>query len=238
MVSLNNSAESPVAVVTGTNRATGRAVAQELYELGWTVVSMNRTLSGEDWLHEYGCDLADLDAVARTAARIVTGYRFVHAFVAAAAVRNLSAVEQLPSETLEKTVKVNLISVVVTVRELLPALRRSRGSIIMIGSHSGSRFFEGGAAYSTSKAALKALAETLLLEERPNGVRTTLVSPGAISNFAGDNSPYKMTTHSVASCVRSLLTEIPRDTVVGEVEIRPARLPEPGISGLDRLQFV
>jgi NADP-dependent 3-hydroxy acid dehydrogenase YdfG len=69
-------------------------------------------------------------------------------------------------------------------------------------------------------------------------VRTTLVSPGAIANLPGDDSPLKMTASSVAEAVRWVL-EAPKDLVVGELELRPSRLTDtPAVSGLDRLQSV
>jgi NAD(P)-dependent dehydrogenase (short-subunit alcohol dehydrogenase family) len=118
----------------------------------------------------------------------------------------------------------------------LPAIRASAGSYVVMGSHAGIRFFEGGAAYSATKAALKALVETLLLEERAHGVRATLVNAGAIANRHGDDVPYKMSP--AAHWVGALVQDQARDLAVGEVEIRPARLPAPQVAGLAPLQHV
>ncbi|NYH80155.1 NAD(P)-dependent dehydrogenase (short-subunit alcohol dehydrogenase family) [Actinopolyspora biskrensis] len=235
---MSTSAKRRVAVVTGTNRATGNAIAHSLHEQDWSIVSVNRTLSSEDWMQQHKCEFTDADEVVSTARRISTENDEIHTFIATAVSRNLAPIADITADQYHESVMVNLTSVVLTIRELLPSIRRARGHIVVIGSHAGSRCFEGGTAYSTTKAALKALVETLLLEERQNGVTTTLVSPGAIANFDHDHSPYKMTTESVAHCVRTLITSTPEDVAVGEVEVRPANIPPPEVSGLDRLNFV
>jgi NAD(P)-dependent dehydrogenase (short-subunit alcohol dehydrogenase family) len=136
------------------------------------------------------------------------------------------------------SVLVNLIAPFRLTQATLPLLRRTGGVLVFMGSHAGTRFFEGGAAYCATKAALKALVEVLLLEERPQGVRTVLVSPGAIANRAYDDSVMKMSVQSVGRFVAKLITEVPSDIAVGEIEIRPARLASPTVTGLDRLQSV
>ncbi|MFD0270460.1 hypothetical protein ACFVGY_28445 [Streptomyces sp. NPDC127106] len=76
------------------------------------------------------------------------------------------------------------------------------------------------------------------MEERNNGVRACLISPGAIANLDGDADPHKMTTHAVAKGVASIIDDFPKDMLVGEIEIRPASLPEPPVTGIDRLLHV
>lgn len=235
---MQNSREQRVAVITGSNRATGYAIAEALHADGWRLVSINRTLHGAEWLNEHRCDLADTREVMDVVRRISAEHDKIDAFIPTSASRGIAPIENLGVEELDNSIRVNFTSIVHSIRLLLPVLRRSRGQIVVIGSHAGSRFFEGGAAYSSTKAALKALVEILLLEERPNGVRSTLLSPGAIANFEWDNCQYKMRTDSVAQCVRTLLSSLPDDIAVGEVEIRPARLPNPEVSGLDRLQYL
>ncbi|MET8563566.1 SDR family NAD(P)-dependent oxidoreductase [Streptomyces flaveolus] len=231
-------AERPVALVTGTNRGTGRAIAASLHRRGYRVRSLNRTLSGEDWLGERRCDLADPEQLAECAAEVVSEAGRLDVCVSNAVDRVFLPLEHLPAKDWDRVVAINLTSVFHLIRHTLPALRRSGGLFVAMGSHAGSRFFEGGAAYSATKAALKALVETLLLEERENGVRACLISPGAISNLDGDDSPHKMSRASVGDCVATVIDTWPRDLVVGELEIRPARLPRPPVTGIDRLLHV
>lgn len=229
---------TPGALVTGANRGTGLAIARELHRRGYRVAALNRTPLGADWLHEVRCDLTVPGSVDTAVAEALARLGRLDACVASAVVRRLGPVTALDPHAWDESVAVNLTSVFRLVRATLPAIRASAGSYVVMGSHAGTRFFEGGAAYSATKAALKALVETLLLEERAHGVRATLVNAGAIANRHGDDVPYKMATASVAHWVGALVQDQPRDLAVGEVEIRPARLPAPQVAGLARLQHV
>lgn len=227
-----------MALVTGANRGTGLAIAEELDRRGYRVLALNRSLRKESWLREFEVDLADSDAVRQAVAEAVAHAGRLDVCVANAAFRHLAPVGQMAGADWDRAVAVNLTSVFVLVQAALPALRRSRGSCVVMGSHAGTRYFEGGAAYSATKAALKALVETLLLEERRYGVRTTLVSPGAIANQDGDADPLKMTPAAVARCVADVLQAADTGVVVGEVELRPGLLPPPNVYGIERLRYV
>jgi 3-oxoacyl-[acyl-carrier protein] reductase len=225
-------------LLTGTNRGTGRAIAAAMHDAGWQVVSLNRTLSGEPWLGEIACDLADSVGFEAAIGQLRQSVRRLDACVLNAAIRRLGPVATLPLDDMSASIAVNLLAPFRLAQVTLPLLRQSAGMYVFMGSHAGSRFFEGGAAYCATKAALKALVEVLLLEERPAGVRAVLVSPGAIANRAGDKSAVKMSARSVGRFVAQLITELPTDIAVGEVEIRPAQVASPAVAGLDRLQCI
>ena len=61
---------------------------------------------------------------------------------------------------------------------------------------------------------------------------------GAIANRAGDLSATKMAPESVGRLIRILVDDCPADIAIGELEIRPARLDPPAVSGIARLQRV
>ncbi|MGW0615397.1 SDR family NAD(P)-dependent oxidoreductase [Streptomyces sp. NPDC002788] len=229
---------APVALISGTNRGTGLAIAQELHRRGYRVAGLNRTLLGEDWMYEVACDLGEAATVDTAVNQVLAHFGRLDVCVTNAVDRTFASIAEMDPVDWDRAVAVNLTSVFRIVRASLPAVRAARGSYVIIGSHAGTRFFEGGASYSATKGALKALVETLLLEERAHEVRATLVSPGAIANEYGDESPYKMATESVARCVGALVQDQPSDLVIGDIEIRPALLQDPGISGIDRLQHV
>lgn len=227
----------PTVLITGTNRGTGRAIAEVMHTAGWRIVSLNRTLSGEPWLGEITCDLSLPDQITAAMAEAAATVERIDACVLNAAVRKLGPLASLPAEDMNNSIAINLLAPFLLTQATLPLLRSSRGIYVFIGSHAGSRFFEGGTAYCASKSALKALVEILLLEERAAGVRAVLVSPGAIANRDYDCSPLKMSPESVGRCVAQLITQTPPDIVVGEIEIRPANLA-PAVVGLERLQHV
>lgn len=233
-----SSNDARVALVTGTNRGSGRAIAEELRDRGFRLYSLNRSLAGHGWLGEHRCDLADPAQIRESVSRVLTDAGRLDVCVSNAVDRTFDPIAELSEADWDRLVSINLSACFHLVKAVLPALRAGHGVFVAMGSHAGTRYFEGGAAYSATKAGLKALVETLLLEERRNGVRACLVSPGAIANLDGDVSPHKMSTRSVARCVGTIVDSWPRDLVVGEIEVRPADLAEPPVIGIDRLLHV
>lgn len=63
----------------------------------------------------------------------------------------------------------------------LPALRASRGSVVLFGSVHTQRAFPGASPYAATKGALEALTGVLAAELGPQGVRVNCVRPGAVS---------------------------------------------------------
>ncbi|MFG2822860.1 SDR family oxidoreductase [Kitasatospora sp. NPDC048365] len=222
--------------MTGSNRGTGRAIRSRLLADGYAVRCLNRT-SCADHTDPVTADFADPDAAARAAVLALAGAPRLDLLVVNAVTRGFGTVAEVGARDWDEAVAVNLTTPVRVVQAALPLLRRSEGHIVLMGSHAGSRPFEGGLAYCATKAALKQVAEVLLMEERRHGVRTTLLSPGAIRNLDDDDSAYKMSVESVADVV-SWAAATPRDTVLGEIELRPGRLDRPPVVGLDRLQYV
>lgn len=231
-------ANQNTALLTGTNRGTGRAIAEALNDSGWKVISLNRTLARQAWMHEIQCDLEDLAQVDRAITEALAIMDNLDACVFNAAVRRLAPIADLPISDLLASIAINQIAPFRLTQAMLPLMRISKGTFVFMGSHAATRYFEGGAAYSSTKAAQKSYVETLLLEERPHGIRSILVSPGAIANRPGDDSPLKMSARSVGAFVATLLNGTPSDVVIGEVEIRPARLATDQRAGIARLQRV
>jgi NAD(P)-dependent dehydrogenase (short-subunit alcohol dehydrogenase family) len=62
----------------------------------------------------------------------------------------------------------------------LPALKRSRGQIVVVSSLQGKTGFPGSAPYSASKHAVHGFFDSLRIELAPSGVRVTLVCPGGV----------------------------------------------------------
>lgn len=235
------SGKGAAAIVTGTNRGTGHAIAEHLHERGYRVVGLVRRRSRGNppsrW-EEIECDLRDPTRLSGAVQEAVAGLGRLDLCVCNAVTRSLGSVSTLPPAAWDEAVAVNLTSVFRLIQLTLPAVRAAEGRYVVMGSHAGSHFFEGGAAYSATKAALKGLVETLLLEERPHGVTATLVSAGAIANLEGDIDEYKMSCRSIARLVVAVAVDHPSDLMVGEIEVRPSRLQSFPLVGLERLQHV
>lgn len=73
-----------------------------------------------------------------------------------------------------------MIAPVLLTRALLPMLRPEGGRVVIVGSLGGRVAFPFAGPYHATKYALEALADSLRLELRPQGVGVALVEPGTI----------------------------------------------------------
>jgi NAD(P)-dependent dehydrogenase (short-subunit alcohol dehydrogenase family) len=67
------------------------------------------------------------------------------------------------------------------VQSLLPALRRARGRVVLMGSIGGRSALPFLGPYAASKHALEAFADVLRVELQPFGVAVSIVEPASVS---------------------------------------------------------
>lgn len=231
---------SPRALVTGSTRGIGRAVAHAILAAGGRV-----TVTGRD---ETSVDAAVRDLAAEFGDRVagtvldVRRSHDVDAAVAAAAARfggldvviNNAGVgiyanlESVGDGDWATTMETNLAGPFHVMRAAIPRLREAGGGwIINIASLAGAHPFAGGGAYCASKAGLIALTESVMQEVRGDGIRVSVVLPGSVatgfSNRAreGDAS-WKLSPDDVAEAVMGLLRHR-TGSLPSRVEIRPLR---------------
>ena len=222
-------------LITGTNRGTGRAIAEKFQEKGYKIASLNRTLSRKPLLGEFACDLADKAAVDQVCGNAIRYLNGIDVCILNAATRRLTGIEEMANVDWDDSIETNLSSTFRIVRHCIPEIKKSGGMIIILGSQAGSFPFEGGAAYCATKAALEAFTEVLIKETRPMGIRTLLVVPGAIRNRPDDQDDGKISPHSLADLIMRII-DLPEDLLVSRIELRPFKAKVPTVIGLDRLQ--
>jgi NADP-dependent 3-hydroxy acid dehydrogenase YdfG len=131
--------------------------------------------------------------------------------------------------------ELNVLAVGRMVRAFLPALHRApQGQILNIGSVAGFEVYPGGAGYTASKHALRAVTRTLRYELLGTGVKVTDISPAltetefALVRFDGDDDRaqevYKgmtpLTGEDIARCVVFAATQ-PAHVSIDELVVRP-----------------
>ncbi|WP_087716344.1 SDR family oxidoreductase [Levilactobacillus brevis] len=76
---------------------------------------------------------------------------------------------------------VNIMGVLNGIGEILPIMQRQRdGLIITTDSVAGHVVYPASAVYNGTKYAVRAIMEGLRQEEKQNGIRSTIISPGAV----------------------------------------------------------
>jgi len=225
-----------VVVITGANRGTGRSIAEAFYDHGDCVVALNKTLCGESWLREIKCDLRSKVNIRDAVRRIAEEFGRIDIVVHNAAIRRFASIDTISDEQWEDSVAVNLNAVFWLTQETAAYLIASRGFLVFMGSHAGMHFFEKGAAYCCTKAAVHAFAEVAIRDFRYKGVRATLIAPGAISNRPKENDEWKIKPEEIGKIV-VYLSSMPSEVIPGFVELRPSQPLKFPFDGIELLQY-
>ena len=165
------------ALVTGASSGIGEACALRLVRGGWRVLAgVRRAGDAPDGTEEVLLDVTDAEQIAAAASRVAE----LDGLVNNAGIALAGPLEFLPAEELRRQLDVNVVAQVAVTQAFLPALRRARGRIVFVGSIAGRAALPFIGAYSASKHALEAVADTLRLELAPFGINVSIVEPGTI----------------------------------------------------------
>lgn len=176
-------------LVVGAAGGVGLEVARSLIEHGDRVIGTVRNNAEAALLAELGdglaeilrLDLGDADAVLADLRAFFDRTNAIDAVVNCAAINPSGPIETDSLATVRHTLEVNTLSVLAIYQAAMPALRKSRGMLVMIGSISGKYAMPFVGSYVVSKFALEGLADVMRRESYPWGVRVVLVQPGGIN---------------------------------------------------------
>jgi NAD(P)-dependent dehydrogenase (short-subunit alcohol dehydrogenase family) len=138
-------------------------------------------------------DLADRVATEDAVAALVTaGGGELHAVFTAAGIDSCGPFGEVPAETWERVVAVNLLGTARVVRAALPHLERSRGTVVTCASTLGLRVFPDATAYCASKFGVIGFTRALAAETAGR-IGVTLLIPGGMHTafFDGRDEQYK-----------------------------------------------
>jgi NADP-dependent 3-hydroxy acid dehydrogenase YdfG len=114
----------------------------------------------------------------------------------------------------------NVYGAALTIRATLPALKESRGHLLLTGSVAGRRVLQGSL-YSATKWAVTAMGESARQELNGTGVRVTVIEPGMVDTPFFDNPPSDaLQPDDVARAVMFAVSQPPH-VDVNEILVRP-----------------
>lgn len=168
--------------MTGATSGIGLACGVRLAESGWHVLGGYRSESDAERLRQIGVEPLRLDVTdaAEIAAAAGAVGPELDALVANAGIAIAAPLELVPLDELRRQLEVNVVGQVAVVQALLPALRRSQGRVVLMGSIGGRSALPFLGPYAASKHALEAIADSLRVELAPFGVSVSIVEPASI----------------------------------------------------------
>jgi NADP-dependent 3-hydroxy acid dehydrogenase YdfG len=223
-------ADGRVLLVTGASSGIGEATARAAAAAGWRLVLAARSLDrlealatelGAERAAAVRCDVTEWSDQEAAITLALDRFGRLDAAWANAGFGASRGFLEDSVETWRGMVLANVLGVALTIRAAIPALKESRGHLLLTGSVAGRRHI-AGSLYSATKHAVHALAESARLELNGTGVRVTLIAPGMTDTpfFAQRPLEEPLEPDDVARAVLFALSQ-PSHVDVSEIVVRP-----------------
>ncbi len=182
--------------ITGASSGIGREMAIQLAQQGADLAVSARRKERLDALvleiEKLGrralavpCDVAREEEVQQSVQQIISHFGKLDIAVANAGFGVGGKIESLAAEDWKRQMDVNVVGLAITAKHALPHLRETRGSIVLMGSVAAMISSPNSAPYTASKAAVRAIGQTLSMELHGTGVTCTTIHPGYIESEIG-----------------------------------------------------
>lgn len=228
------------ALITGASSGIGKATALAFAKAGINLALVSRSQEKLEAVASaarqtgvsvkvYPLDLAQIDIV-QEKIQAIAELEAIDILVNNAGMGYTGALSETPLQDWVGVINLNLTSVFGCILGVLPIMRdRSCGTIINVASIAGQQVFPGWGAYSVSKAGLIALSKTLAAEERANGIRVSVICPGAVNSELWDTETVRvnfdrslmLTPEIVAQSILHTAL-LPQQAVVEELTLMPS----------------
>ncbi len=187
--------DSPVTLITGGSSGIGSATARQLLDLGHRVAVTGRDperlerfaadCGRPSQLLTFPGDAADLNTVQTAVDTTRAGFGRLDTVIANAGFATHDDCADGDPAGWREMVLTNVLGPMLLIKAALPALRQTRGRIVLIGSVAGVIHTPGNV-YGATKWAVTGLAENTRLLVTSDGIGVTLVSPGAVGTHFFD----------------------------------------------------
>lgn len=180
-----------VVIVTGAGSGIGRAAARAFARAGGQVLAVGRreeklkeTKADDDSIVPFVADLRDEQSAGDVIAETTRRWGRLDVLVNNAGIFAAVPLSDTTDATIRDIFDINVAAPSLLAAAALPALRRSRGTIVNLSSTFGHRPAPGMSHYGASKAAIEHLTRSWAAELAVDGVRVNAVAPGPTESEA------------------------------------------------------
>jgi len=222
------SMEEKVVLVTGSTKGIGRAVVEQMVELGAAVGITSLPDEGEaaaelaarldssgDRVGSYVLDVRSAASIEETIGRVREEFGRLDVLVNNAGVRLVSSSLTTTEEEWDELTGVNLRGVFFSCQAAARQMRETGGAIVNVASQLGLVVAKDRAAYCAAKAAVIHLTRALALDWAPYSIRVNAVAPGTT------HTPSMTVAPSRAEAV-DLLRHLPLGRPIEPVDVAEA----------------
>jgi NADP-dependent 3-hydroxy acid dehydrogenase YdfG len=224
-------ADDRVFLITGASTGIGAETARLAAQQGYRVVLAARSADKLERLaKETGgiavpCDVSEWSDQEALVKRTIDELGRLDVAFANAGFGGPRGFEKMDPDAMREMVLTNVLGVAYTIRATMPALRESKGHLLLTSSVAGRRALQGSL-YSATKFSVTAMGEAARLDLNDSGVRVTLIEPGMVDTPFFDNPPKieALKADDVARAVMFAVSQPPH-VDVNEILIRPTDQP-------------
>jgi NADP-dependent 3-hydroxy acid dehydrogenase YdfG len=224
------SPEERVLLITGASSGIGAATARRARAEGWRLVLAARSLDrlqalveelgGAEHALAVRCDVSEWEQQQRMADAALQQFGRIDVVFANAGFGGPRGFLADTPEHWREMVLTNVYGAALTLRATIPALKQTRGHLLLTSSVAGRRALPGSM-YSCTKHAVTAMGEAARQELNGTGVRVTLIEPGMTDTPFFDERPTDaLLDDDVARAVMYAVSQPPH-VDINEILLRP-----------------
>ncbi len=227
-----------VVYITGGTKGIGFGMAEALVNAGYRVAISGRNadtakeaaskIGDEEVIIGLASDVRKLEEEEKAISDIKAHFGRIDVVIANAGLGVFDNIRDLKPEDWHKMIDTNLTGVFHSIKASVEDLIANKGYFISIASLAGINFFKGGSGYNASKFGVVGFTQSVMLDLRAQGVKTTTILPGSVTSNFNNHTPdneadaWKIQPEDMGELIVDLLKMNPR-ALPSKVEIRPTQ---------------
>lgn len=228
---------SKVVYITGGTKGIGYGVAEALVAAGYKVAISGRELTSakaaaakigkEENIIGLASDVRKLEEEEKAVKVVKAHFGRLDIVIANAGMGVFENIRTLKPEDWHKMIDTNLTGVFNSIKASVEDLISNKGYYISIASLAGINFFNDGSGYNASKFGVVGFTQSVMLDLRTHGVKTTTILPGSVSSHFNKHQPseadaWKIQPEDVGELIVDLL-KMNHRVLPSKIEIRPTQ---------------